>query len=139
MKRPKASCAYKYGPPVRAKREAPSAKQPMIIAIATAPNTTARMLARPTRLARTEGRPKTPLPMMQLTVRAVRLQRPIARTNPSLEGASMALLVIASLYHRCTKEWQLDRASTRIHGVPRGACVIIARIIEKGSSHEGAT
>src|SRR5215831_452246 len=121
MKRPKASCAYKYGPPVTAKREATSAKQAMITAIAIAATMTARMLARPTRLARTEGKPKTPLPMMQFTVRAARLQRPIALTNPSLEVASAALLVIASLYHRYMKEWQLGRGWTRMHGCPRGA------------------
>src|SRR5215468_6101375 len=72
--------------------------------IAIAATTTASMLARPTRLARTEGRPKTPLPMMQFTVRAARLQRPIARTSPSLEVAAVALLLIASLYHRCVQE-----------------------------------
>src|SRR5215472_120488 len=119
MKRPKASCAYRYGPPVSAKREATSAKQAMITDIAIAATTTASMLARPTRLARTEGRPKTPLPMMQFTVRAARLQRPIARTNPSLEAASVVLVLLKKLYHRCPKEWQLERASSRIHGGPR--------------------
>src|SRR5215472_340427 len=139
MKRPKAFCAYRYGPPVRAKREATSAKQPMITAIATAASTTARMLARPTRLVKTEGRPKTPLPMMQFTVRAARLQRPIARTNPSLERVSMALLVIASLYHRymTSGSWRARRLEST--AFDEGRCAIIATMFEKGLSDEGAT
>jgi hypothetical protein len=37
---------------------------------------------------------------MQLTTSAATLQRPIARTNPSLWIFSMVLSVIASLYHK---------------------------------------
>src|SRR5215469_18850083 len=72
----------------------------MITAMANAPTATAITLARPSRLVRTDGRPKTPLPIMQLTTRAAMLQRPIARTNPSLQFFSMAVSVTASLYHK---------------------------------------
>src|SRR5262249_15514408 len=65
-----------------------------------------------------EGKPKTPLPMMQFTVSAARLQRPIARTSPSLEVASVALLVIASLYHRCRNEGSRGECRIEFHRFP---------------------
>src|SRR5262245_7061902 len=42
----------------------------------------------------TEGSPNTPLPMMQLTVSAARLQRPMARTSAGWLDSG-----IAGLYH----------------------------------------
>jgi hypothetical protein len=73
--------------------------------MAIAARRTAAMLARPRRLASTEGNPKTPLPMMQFTTNAAILQRPIARTNPSLDVLSGRGSVTASLYH---KRWKKD-------------------------------
>src|SRR3954464_14968386 len=52
--------------------------------VATAANNQANGLAFPNVPAITEGRPNTPLPMMQLIVSAARLQRPIARTSVGL-------------------------------------------------------
>ena len=74
--------------------------------IAMAARATASTLARPSRFARAEGRPKTPLPMMQFTVSAARLQRPIARTKPSLEVVSRLVSAIASLYHKSLACWR---------------------------------
>src|ERR1051326_4290551 len=84
-KRPKAACAYRYGPPVWAKREDTSQKQAMMTPMASAATMTANMLARPSSPESIEGSPKTPLPIMQFTISAAILQRPMARTRPSLE------------------------------------------------------
>src|SRR5437660_7595044 len=72
----------------------------MMTLMAAAARTTATTLDRPTSPARTEGKPKTPLPMMQLTMSAARLQRPMARTNPSLDMLPWRVSVTASLYHK---------------------------------------
>jgi hypothetical protein len=74
--------------------------------MATAARMTANTLARPSKLAKTEGKPKTPLPMMQFTVSAARLQRPMARTRPSLEVFSGTVSGIASLYHKYPARWR---------------------------------
>jgi len=47
-------------------------------------NKTVHGLALPTNPAIEEGSPKTPLPMMEFTISAARLQRPIARTSDGL-------------------------------------------------------
>jgi hypothetical protein len=73
--------------------------------MATAARMTANTLARPSKLAKTEGRPKTPLPMMQFTVSAARLQRPMARTRPSLVFFE-PVSGIASLYHKYMRRWR---------------------------------
>src|SRR5215467_2871142 len=51
------------------------------IAIARAPITIATGLARPSRWVSVEGKPKIPLPITALTMRAVMVQRPRARTK----------------------------------------------------------
>jgi hypothetical protein len=91
-------------------REETSAKQAMMTPAAAPPRTTASTLARPTLSARTAGNPKTPLPMMQFTVSAAMLQRPMARTRPCFdelwfddpwfEAPLWLLSVTASLYHK---------------------------------------
>src|SRR5580700_1496097 len=53
----------------------------MTMAIAAPASRTASTLARPSSPATTEGRPKTPLPMIKLTTSATRLQRPMARCS----------------------------------------------------------
>src|SRR5579864_4519645 len=53
----------------------------MIAAIANPARSTASGLHAPTNPATTDGRPKTPLPIMQFTVSATMLQRPMARTS----------------------------------------------------------
>jgi hypothetical protein len=55
----------------------------------------AKGLALPTSPEITDGRPNTPLPMMQLMVRAARLHRPMARTRLGWRGSGTA-----GLYHR---------------------------------------
>ena len=101
-----------------ANRDATSAKQPMMTAIATAARTTATMLARPSRLAKTEGKPKTPLPMMQFTVSAAKLQRPMARTRPSLGVFSGTVSGIASLYHKYPIRCCFKRSVSWLESVP---------------------
>src|SRR3954468_2475106 len=61
---------------------------------------TAHGLSRPTLSASWEGRPKIPLPRIELTVSATRLHRPIARTSPSLVVLACVVSGIASLYHK---------------------------------------
>src|SRR5690348_1649937 len=53
----------------------------MMTPIAAPPPSTSQGLSRPVLAASTEGKPKTPLPMMELTISATRLQRPMARTS----------------------------------------------------------
>jgi hypothetical protein len=48
-----------------------------------------------------------PLPMMQFTVSAAMLQRPMARTRPSLEVVSGPVSGIASLYHNTSVRWRV--------------------------------
>jgi len=78
----------------------------MMMPTAMAASRIAATLARPSRLDRTAGRPKMPLPMMQFTVSAAMLQRPMARTKPSLEVVSGPVSGIASLYHKRPARWQ---------------------------------
>src|SRR5690348_16608885 len=89
----------------------------MMTPTARAARITARMLARPTRFANTEGRPKTPLPIMQLMTSAARLQRPISRASRSLEVFSSRVSVTASLYHKPRACWCVSRESSRIQQV----------------------
>src|SRR5712692_394509 len=49
--------------------------------VIAAANSQANGLAFPSKREMTEGSPKTPLPMMQLTISAVRLQRPMERSR----------------------------------------------------------
>src|SRR5262245_47714876 len=63
----------------------------MITPTANPASKTAHGLAVPTNPAIEEGNPKTPLPMMELTINAARLQRPMARTR--------VVLVTEGLYH----------------------------------------
>src|SRR5690242_15134815 len=53
----------------------------MMIAMAPPAASTSQGLRRPAWAATTEGRPKTPLPMIELTMSAARVQRPMARTR----------------------------------------------------------
>src|SRR3954468_8549301 len=69
---------------------------------------TAHGLSRPTLSASWEGRPKIPLPRIELTVSATRLQRPIARTSPSLVVLACVVSGIASLYHKWGTIRQVD-------------------------------
>jgi len=92
------------------KREETSATQAMMTPIASAAIRTAKMLARPRSAAMAEGNPKTPLPIMQLTMSAARLQRPMARTRPSddvpdADASVSCVSAIAILYHKPTPEW----------------------------------
>src|SRR5271154_4517057 len=92
------------------------------MAIAAPASTTASTLARPSRPATTEGRPNTPLPITEFATSATRLQRPIARTKPSLENfwlesLSCRVPVTASLYHKSIRGFtgggsQAERRST---------------------------
>jgi len=79
------------------------------------------MLARPRRLARTDGSPKTPLPIIQFTTRAAMLQRPIARTSPSWEAGCSGISGTGRLYQ--TGEWSGKTwfRSSRIPPDPRSA------------------
>src|SRR5579864_2681989 len=70
-----------------------------MMAMAAPARRTAHGLRGPMRSLTCAGRPKMPLPRMELTVRATRLQRPMARTRPSLEEGSNADGGTASLYH----------------------------------------
>jgi hypothetical protein len=70
----------------------------MMTAIPAPAKRTARGLIFPTRFATTDGKPKIPLPMMELTVSATRLQRPMARTSPDVPVGAVS--VTAVLYHR---------------------------------------
>src|ERR1700722_9452889 len=58
----------------------------MITLIPAPAATTAKALKLPMSPATVEGSPKTPLPMMEFTTSANRLQRPITRTSPSRGG-----------------------------------------------------
>src|SRR2546425_8358394 len=82
-------------PPLCLNREETSAKQAITRPPPAAAKSQANGLAFPTRPEITDGSPKTPLPMMQFTISAVRLQRPMARRSV---GWSVA--VTAGLYHR---------------------------------------
>jgi hypothetical protein len=70
----------------------------MMTAIPAPAKRTARGLIFPMRFATTDGKPKIPLPMMELTVSATRLQRPMARTSPDVPVGAVS--IIAVLYHR---------------------------------------
>src|SRR5882762_8109393 len=61
---------------------------------------TASGLARPISPAKVDGKPKTPLPMTELMVSAVRLQRPMARTSCGRDVLPWAVSVTARLYHK---------------------------------------
>src|SRR5579862_7844579 len=89
VKRPKATRAYRYGPPVAVKREATSAKHSMMMPLKTAAATQAAGPAAPNWRVIREGRPKMPLPIMELTISAARLQRPILRTKPPRAGFAL--------------------------------------------------
>ncbi len=80
-KEPKASRAYRYGPPASWKYEDTSAKHAAITAIPARATKYAAGLSRPRRAAITAGSPKMLPPIMVFSIRAARLQRPIARTN----------------------------------------------------------
>src|ERR1017187_5644191 len=82
------------------KREATSAKQAMMTPIAAAARTTANTLVRPTSPASTEGNPKKPLPIMQFTVSAARLQLPMARTSCVLVVIGGSVSGTAWFYHK---------------------------------------
>src|SRR3954454_21833863 len=69
---------------------------------------TAHGLSRPTLSASWEGRPKIPLRRIELTVSATRLQRPMARTSPSLVVLACVVSGIASLYHKWGTIRQVD-------------------------------
>src|SRR5215469_6175434 len=75
---------------------------------------TAQGLRLPTRSATCEGSPKMPLPRMELTVRATRLQRPMARMRDWLEEVSDAVGGTASLYHKLRCSWQCVRSRQRV-------------------------
>jgi hypothetical protein len=57
----------------------------MTSAVPTAAKTQAQGLALPSSPEIVEGKPKIPLPMMQLTMSAARLQRPMARRSVGCE------------------------------------------------------
>src|ERR1700690_3088517 len=67
----------------------------MMTPAAAPANKTAQGLARPMSRATSAGKPKIPLPMIELMTSAARLHRPIARTSPdcSLPGKTW-------FYHR---------------------------------------
>jgi len=88
------------------KRDATSEQQAIITLTAIAASKTAKILARPSKPARTEGNPNTPLPMTQFTMSAAMLQRPMARTKPSAEVRSCAVSVTARFYHKWETRWQ---------------------------------
>src|ERR1700686_2846117 len=52
------------------------------------------------RAATVEGSPNTPLPMIEFTTSATRLQRPMARTRSWLRGSGEGGCIIARLYHK---------------------------------------
>jgi|SRR5215472_13669178 len=60
------------------------------IAIARAPITIATGLARPSRWVSSEGKPKIPLPITVLTMRAVMVQRPRARAKANANSQGTA-------------------------------------------------
>ena len=66
----------------------------MMTPAAAPASNTAQGLARPMSRATSEGNPNIPLPMMELTTSAARLQRPMARTRPDC-----SLLSKTWLYH----------------------------------------
>src|SRR5260370_13585557 len=86
MKRQNATLLYRWGRPLSLKREATSAKQAAITAIPAAAIRKAIGLCRPVIDATLDGSPKMPLPIMMLTIRAARLQRPMARTTWVVSG-----------------------------------------------------
>ena len=96
------------------KREATSEQQAVITLTARAASNTAMMLALPSSPARTEGNPKTPLPITQFTISAAMLQRPMARTNPSADMRSWPVSVTARLYHKRGCPGSSHGASSRI-------------------------
>jgi hypothetical protein len=49
-----------------------------------------------------DGNPKTPLPIMEFTTSAVRLQRPMARTSSWLDAFGGSDSGIAWFYHKST-------------------------------------
>src|ERR1700720_4904293 len=61
---------------------------------------TASGLARPISPARVDAKPKTPLPMTELMVSAVRLQRPMTRTSCGRDVLPWSVAVTARLYHK---------------------------------------
>src|ERR1700740_2701857 len=71
----------------------------MITHIPAPAATTAQILHGPINAATVEGNPKTPLPTIEFTTSATRLQRPMARSS-SLRGASSGADSIACLYHK---------------------------------------
>ncbi len=68
--------------------------------IAAPASSTAQGLREPSLPAMTEGRPKIPLPIIELTTSAARLQRPMARTSPEEPGEESSGEDTASLYHK---------------------------------------
>ena len=95
----------------------------MTTAITAAASTTAGTLAPPIRRANSEGSPKTPLPITQLTVSATRLQRPMARTSCGRDEVDEEASGIARLYHK----WQRAGQSLAALGLrprldSRGGC-----------------
>src|SRR5262249_24388044 len=80
-KRPKAIRAYRYGPPVCWNCEATSARQAAMRPTPGAARKNPAGLSRPRCAASKEERAPRPPPMMVLSIKAVRVQRPIARTR----------------------------------------------------------
>src|SRR6266700_2093441 len=95
---------YREGPPVGVKREAASAKQAIITPIAPPAIRTAYGLALPSSLARSDGKPKMPLPIIELITSAAMLQRPMARTRVTAQDS-----VIGRVYHRKSKHCEGQR------------------------------
>jgi uncharacterized protein YbjT (DUF2867 family) len=82
------------------------------------------MLSGPSSFATCDGSPKIPLPRMQFTTSATRLQRPMARTSPSSDTLVSSVSVTAILYHKYlfTKSKNYDGSSgTRLQSSPIAA------------------
>src|ERR1039458_4948350 len=64
------------------------------------------------RAATVEGNPKTPLPMMEFTTSATRLQRPMARMRSGRGVLAVESSITAGLYHKPTMLGQLVATGT---------------------------
>src|SRR5712691_7420892 len=96
----------------------------MMTPAAVPANRTAQGLARPMSLATSAGKPKIPLPMIELITSAARLHRPIARTSPDC-----SLLGKTWLYH---SDGAVSYQSSAFSGRDVGASVPLVRPLFQG-------
>src|SRR5882757_9973962 len=97
----------------------------MMTPAAVPANKTAQGLARPMSLATSAGKPKIPLPMIELITSAARLHRPIARTSPdcSLLGKTWLYHSDGAVSHQLSEGRNVGASVPLVHPLFARSCV----------------